>query len=171
MKLVTLVFIAAFTVAAAAQSSNHREEIPGLVLAPPGTNPETVNPQAGCPVVFTDVALKSNAHYMPVKQDAGSDNSLAFSYKNQSGKLIDSIEIRVVLNVKRSIYDLDATTITHDMTLTGETAETLPLNAIVYSLGPVTLQQVNYVGGKVWTPRATNTCSYQRTNTAEQIAK
>jgi len=171
MKLVTLVFIAAFTVAAVAQSNSRSEEILGLEVAPPGINPDQMNLQIGCPVAFTDVALKTQAHYMPVKQDAGPDNSLSFKYKNQSGKLIQSIEIRVVLNVKRSIYDLDAITITRDMTLTGDTAETLPLNVIVYSLGPVTLQQVNYVGGKVWTPKAINTCSYRRTNTAEQIAK
>jgi hypothetical protein len=171
MKLVTLVFIALCTIAAAAQSNNRSEEIPGLVLVPPGANPDQMNLQIGCPVVFTDVALKTQARYMPVKQDAGPDNSLAFKYKNQSGKQIQSIEIRVELKVKRSIYDLDTTTITRDMTLTGNTADTLPLNVIVYSLGPVTLQQVNYVGGKVWTPKATDTCSYRRTESAEQIAK
>ena len=170
MKLVILALIAAFAIPATAQSNSRNEEIPGLVVVPPGTNPGDTNLQIGCPVAFTDVALKNKARYMPIR-DGTPDNSLAFQYKNQSGKQIKSIEVRVELNVKRSIYDLDATTITRDMTLTGDTADILPLNLIVYSLGKITLQQVNYVGGKVWTPKPTNNCSYLRTNTLEGIAK
>jgi len=69
----------------------------------PGTNPDNMNLQIGCPVAFTKVALQRDAHYMPVKQNPASDSSLAFKYKNQSGKLIQSIEIRVELKVKKSV--------------------------------------------------------------------
>ena len=163
MKFVTLALIGLCAISAAAQSNTTRNAAESPI---PG-----INLQTGCPIVFTDVALKTQARYMPVRDEADPDNSLAFKYKNQSGKQIQSIEIRVELKVKRSIYDLDTTTITRDMTLTGDTADTLPVNAIVYSLGRVTLQQVNYEGGKVWTPKATNTCNYQKASTPEQIAK
>jgi len=171
MKLVTLALIAVCAVTAAAQSSTHTEEIPGLLTVPPGMSLDNMNLQIGCPVAFTEVALQHNARYMPVKQNTAWDSSLAFRYKNQSGKLIESIEIRVELKVKKSVYDLDATTITRDVTLTGDTSDTLPLNVIAYSVGRVTLAQVNYTGGKVWTPKARNTCNYESPNTSEQIGK
>jgi hypothetical protein len=166
MKLVTLALIAAFAATAAAQNSSRSEEIPAPLS--PG-----VNSQTGCPVNFTDVALKTNATFMLVKQDAEPNGSLTFQYKNQSGKQIQSISIRVDLAAKRSVYDLDAVTITRDMTLTRDSEETLPLpaNVFVYSLGRVTLEQVNFVGGTVWTPKATNTCSYEKAGSAEAIAK
>jgi hypothetical protein len=170
MKLVTLALIATFAVAAAAQSNNRSEEIPGLMKLPPGVNLSDANRQIGCPVAFTDVALRREARYMPVKQDATSDNSLAFKYKNQSGKLIDSIVIRVELTVKWSIYDLDAITITRYVTLTGTSEEVLPLkNLLMYGLGSVTLEQVTYVGGDVWTPGANRNCRYTNPNSSEEI--
>lgn len=166
MKLVTLAFITAFAITAAAQSNRQAAppETPDLTQAPPPSN------QQGCPVAFTDVSLQRQARFMPVKQDAAPDNSLAFKYKNQSGKLIESIEIRVELTVKRSIYDLDATTITRYVTLTGTSEDFLPLKSLLmYGIGSVTLEQVTYVGGDVWTPGTTKNCRYTNPNTSEKI--
>jgi hypothetical protein len=161
MKLVTLALIALATTVAVAQSNTI--EIPGVYYPP------SLNLQIGCPVAFTDVVLKRDARYMPVKQGSAPDSSLAFNYKNSSGKLIESISIRVELKVKRSIYDLDATTITRYMTLTGTSGEVLPLNLLTYGLGSVTLEQVTYVGGEVWTPGANKNCRYVGPASAEQI--
>jgi hypothetical protein len=161
MKLVTLVLVAlSATIAVAQSNENGKPEVfysPGLNL------------QIGCPIAFTDVVLKRDARYMPVKQDTAPDNSLAFKYKNSSGKVIDSISIRVELRVKRSIYDLDTTTITRYMTLTGTSGEVLPLNLLTYALGSVTLEQVTYLGGEVWTPDANKNCRYIGPTSAEEI--
>lgn len=169
MKLVTLALIAVCAVTAAAQSDQQAGPavtlVPGPISYPPG-----LNLQSGCPVAFTDVSLTRNAHYMPVKQGTTPDNSLTFKYKNDSGKQIESISIRVELNVKRSIYDLDATTITRNMTLTGTSGEVLPLKSLhTYGLGSVTLEQVSYVGGDVWTPGTNKNCRYTSPDSSEQI--
>ncbi len=161
MKLVTLALLALSTTAAIGQSGVNG-------------NPETFsssgsNLQVGCPVAFTDVVLKRDAKYMPVKQSAAPDNSLAFNYKNNSGKRIESISIRIELKVKKSIYDLDATTITRDMTLTGVSGEVLPLNLLTYGLGSVELEQVTYLGGEIWTSSANKNCRFFSPTTSEKI--
>lgn len=166
MKLVTLALLGLSAIAAAAQNNT----APPLIIPNNGqVTSLTKLLQTGCPVVFTNVALHRDARYMPVKQGDPPDNSLAFEYKNESGKLIESIWVRVELKVKRSIYDLDATTITRDMTLTANSEEVLPLDLITYGLGTVTLEQVTYSGGKVWTPGAKKNCRYVSENTSEQI--
>jgi hypothetical protein len=163
MKLVTLALIALSTTAAIAQSNLKKSPVIDLNLLP--------DAQAGCPVAFTEVSLTNPGHLMLVQQGTNHNNSLEFQYKNQSGKLIESIEIRVELKVKRSVYDLDATTITRDMTLTHDAEETLPLNLLVYSVGRVTLEQVNYIGGKVWIPKDRSVCNYEQLRGSEQIAR
>lgn len=54
-----------------------------------------------------------------------------------------------MLNVKPSIYDLDATTVMRDITLTGRSGEVLPLNLFAYGVVRVTLEQMNYADGTV----------------------
>jgi hypothetical protein len=176
MKLVTLALIVASAIGAAAQSNPTKNPgastIPGITALPPGPieNIGALNLQIGCPVTFTDVALKRDAHYMPIKQGEATDNSLDFRYKNQSGKQIESISVRVELKVKRNIYDLDAITITRYMTLTGNSGEVLPLKSLLtYGLGSVTLEQVSYVGGDVWTPSTNKNCRYKNPNSSEEI--
>lgn len=176
MKLVTLALIAAFAVGVAAQNNTAPKtpetHIPGITVMPPGpiVNIGDMNLQIGCPVVFTDVVLNRNARYLPVKQDSAPDSSLEFKYKNQSGKQIESIEVHVALKVKLNKYDLDATTVTRDMTLTGGSGEVLPLNVFAYGVVRVTLEQVNYVGGKTWTPD-NSMCNYQKLSGIQQAAK
>jgi hypothetical protein len=165
MKLLNFALVAASAISAAGQNNttNGPSEIPGLVVSPP-----SLNLQIGCPVAFTDVVLKRDARYMPVRQGAEPDSSLEFKYKNQTGKLIESIEIQVVLKIKRSIYDLDAITITRDMTLSGNPGEVVPLNLLAYGVSSVTLKQVNYVDGKHWMP-ANENCRYFDSHSVEEI--
>lgn len=171
MKLITLALIASCAIGAAAQSNTQQKvpeaHIPGMTVLPPGP---ILNVQTGCPVAFTSVDISQNARYMPVKQGAEASDSLEFSYKNQSGKQIKSIEVHVVLNVKPSIYDLDATAVTRDMTLTGHSGEVLALNLFAYGVVRVTLEQVNYTDGTVWTPNEIS-CHYEKLSGIEQIAK
>jgi hypothetical protein len=118
--------------------------------------------QAGCPVAFRDVSLESKAHLMPVQLGQPQDGSLSFQYKNQSGKTIQTIAVQVQLRVKKSVYDLDATTISLDMMLTGNNAaENLPLAVRAYGLESVTLKQVTYTDGSTWTAGTKDRCAYQ----------
>jgi hypothetical protein len=166
MKLVTLALAVLSTATAFAQSNVNT--VPGIdVTIVPGATS-----QAGCPVAFTDVALDTKAHFMPVRQDTAPAGSLKFQYKNQSGKEIQSISVRVELKVKKSVYDLDATTVTLNMTLTGKGAdETLPLTLRTYGLSRVTLEQVSFTDGTIWNASEKNTCSYNRMNSSELIEK
>lgn len=175
MKFVTLALIGLSAIAAVAQNNTTQKPpqspIPGIKVMPPGpiVNIADLNLQAGCPVAFTEVALKRDAHYMLVKQSEGSGNSLGFKYNNKSGKHIESMLIRVELTVKRSIYDLDATTITRYMTLTENSGQVLPLNLITYAVGLVSLEQVTYTDGDTWTPDNNKNCRFVNQSTTERI--
>jgi hypothetical protein len=169
MKLMTLALIGLSTISAVAQMNKQdgpaTGSIPDEIFYPP-----SLNLQIGCPVAFTDVSLKRNGRVMQVKQDTASENSLTFNYRNDSSKKIDSISIRVELKIKRGIYDLDATTIARDMTLTGKSGEVLPLkNLLMYGLNSVTLEQVAYVDGDVWTPGKNKNCRYVSPSSSEEI--
>jgi len=175
MKLVTLFLIAASAIGVTAQSNKQNKPapspIPGLTGMPPIPiqNIGDLNLQTGCPVAFTDVALKRDARYMPVNQGTAPESSLAFKYKNQSGKLIESISVRVDVKAKRNIYDLDAITSARDMTLTGESGEVLPLDMLAYGLVRVTLEQITYTGGDVWTPGKNKNCMFMNNGSNLQI--
>lgn len=169
MKLLTLASLLITATSAFAQSNAK------AVTAVDLEHLQKMSTQAGCPVVFTDVALHRKAHMMLVKQGTSSGDDLAFQYENKSGKEIQSISVSAELNVKKSVYDLDATTLTLNMTLTGhEAAETLPLSVLAYGLNRVTLEQVAYTDGTVWdagAKEAKTTCSYQNQHGSEQIGK
>ena len=128
--------------------------------------------QAGCPVAFTNVSLETRARLMPVQLGQPQDGSLFFEYKNQSGRKIQSIAVHVELRFKKSVYDLDATPITLDMMLTGtNTSEKLPLAVRAYGLTRVTLQQVTYADGTIWTQSQKPNCAYTPQSSAENIGK
>jgi hypothetical protein len=166
MKLVTLAIAFLSITPAFAQSNLKPTAADDLSITPGSTS------QAGCPVAFTDVSLETKAHFMPVRQDTAPDGNLRFQYKNQSGKEIQSISVRAELKVKKSVYDLDATTITLNMTLTGKSAEeTMPLTLRAYGLSRITLEQVSFTDGTIWNADIKNTCSYERMNGSEQIGK
>lgn len=80
--------------------------------------------------------------------------------------------MRVDLNRKKSVYDLDATPITINMILSGRSAEeVLPLAVRAYGLTRVSLARVAYTDGTAWNASSKNTCRYERINGAEQIGK
>jgi len=166
MRLVTLAVAFLSIAPAFAQSNLKPAPTTDLSITPGSTS------QAGCPVAFTDVSLETKAHFMPVRQDFAPDGNLRFQYKNQSGKEIQSISVRAELKVKKSVYDLDATTITLNMTLTGKSAEeTMPLALRAYGLSRITLEQVSFTDGTIWNANTKNACSYEHMNGSEQIGK
>jgi len=167
MKLVTLALVALCTASACAQSATQKAK-----TSAPAITTATRLGLEDCPVTFTHVALETRAHLMPVQQGAAPDGNLRFQYKNLSGKDIQSISVRAELKVKMSVYDLDATTMNLDMTLTGNGAdETLPVALRAYGLTRVTLEQVFFKDGTIWNPGAKNSCSYEQIKGAEQIGK
>jgi hypothetical protein len=175
MKRIALVCLFVITAFAFAQNNSQKNAatVPGEAFkyVPPGM-PSELNPQAGCPVIFTDVALKTNAHFMRVRQGAPPDRSVDFQYKNQSGKLIAAISVRADLKVKKSVYDLDTTTVTLNMALSGTGAEEiLPLTMLAYGLDRVTLEQVSYIDGTIWTADTKRACSYQSPSSSLMIGK
>ncbi|HVW76020.1 MAG TPA: hypothetical protein VHB45_00300 [Alloacidobacterium sp.] len=128
--------------------------------------------QAGCPVAFTNVSLENPARLMPVNQyDVANNSSLSFQYRNQSRKQILSIDVQIELRVKRSIYDLDTTSILMNQTLTGRETGKLPLTTHAYSLGRVTLQKVSYVDGTIWTANEQSPCRYEASGGAQEIGE
>ncbi|HEX3435206.1 MAG TPA: hypothetical protein VHT24_00445 [Pseudacidobacterium sp.] len=129
------------------------------------------NPQSSCPVVFTNVALKSHATYLPVQTGASSSGNLGFDYKNLSGKEIQSIAMNVELTTKKSLYALDATPVTIKMLLTGNSIEAaLPQVGYVYGIGSVTLEGVAYTDGTTWNA-GKQVCQYNNPGGPEQIVK
>lgn len=164
MKLAAFALITFSSIAALAQTTAAAPSIEVLQ--------GSITSRAGCPVAFTNVALETKARLMPVQLGQPQDGSLSFSYENQSGKQIQSIAVRVELRVKKSVYDLDATPIALDMMLTGKSAqEKLPLAVRAYGFTRVTLQQVTYSDGTIWTPGDKLHCGYYNMNTAEKIGK
>lgn len=141
----------------------------------PGMQPSRISsPQQDCPVRFTKVSLRNQAHIMLIRPNGAPGGDLAFQYQNQSGKTIQSMIVRVSLKVKRNVYALDTTDIQLEMMLTGKgLEETLPLDAreYVYAVHGLTLERVSYADGSIWTASAQNTCRYEGAAGAEEIGK
>lgn len=184
MKLVTLALLAFFVVLeqTGAQSTALAPQTPGIPQRSGQTEQMEIsarnlvdrlqNGQSGCPVVFTNVALKRNTHYLPVTQPISSGGNLDFQYKNITGKQIQSISIQVEVRAKKSLYDLDAAAITADMVLTGNSTEVaLPPLGFVYGIDHLTLERVRYTDGTVWDTPQKSACHYGLPGGAEQIGK
>lgn len=165
MKLVTL-FLASTLVPAAALAQTAAQHTFSTDLE------HTSQSQVGCPVAFTSVSLENKVHMMLVNQyDPASNSSLSFQYKNRSNKQIQSVAVQVELRIKRSIYDLDTNTLMINLTLTGNETSKLPLTTRAYGLGRVTLQQVTYTDGTIWTASEKSPCQYEAFSGAQQIGK
>jgi hypothetical protein len=143
--------------------------------------PTTPESQAGCPVVLTSVHLNWPATYLPVAAaEPGTEPNLALGFRNASGKAIRSVSLNAYFVAKRSIYDLDATTFKVDLAFSAEAAENaaeqlreirLPEKMHAYGLTRVSLEQVTFADGSLWTAAGRNNCSLNAQGTAERIAK
>jgi hypothetical protein len=121
-----------------------------------------------CPVVLTSANLTPHLLLLRAGGDAGKDGGLDLEFRNASGKSIFSMELAVQILAKKSIYDLAATRIHLDLTAYGarsadETFAQLRHLALPEGMNPsivesVTLKQVFYEDGTVWTAKNDSFC-------------
>jgi len=138
--------------------------------------------QAGCPVTLTSARLNWPASYLPVtRAEKVTEPNLALGFQNSSGKAIRLVTITARLLGKHDIYQLDADAF--DLRLTfpgvdaaGKAAEQLreirvPATMHAYGVTRVSLEQVLFDDGSLWTAVTHNHCSLDVQGSAERVAK
>jgi hypothetical protein len=133
--------------------------------------------QAGCPVMLTSASLASKAHTQLTSGGMATDSDtggIDLRFRNMSGKQIESLHVTARVKVKQSVYDLDATTLELHFTISGtgvvdrssELLRSIPMQATLFGVGQVTLEQVSYADGSVWIAGHHDVC---RTNGASGL--
>ncbi|MBT9331064.1 hypothetical protein [Paracidobacterium acidisoli] len=128
--------------------------------------------EAECPVELTAVSPAAQAH-LQLTSPVQSEGGIELSFRNQSGKEIRSMEVGAELKVKRNVYDLDAATVKLDLTVSGtgvvdpanNLMRSLPVDAALFGVGTVTLEEVTFADGSVWTPAGRVACSVRGNGT------
>ncbi|HEX4008152.1 MAG TPA: hypothetical protein VHX60_18405 [Acidobacteriaceae bacterium] len=137
--------------------------------------------QAGCPLLLESASVASPGNYLPITARDRQDAMLDLHFRNQSGKAIASVSVTARVNVKTNVYALDAHSLQLRMNFGGtrnvdrdepQQIETgLPHHAYLFGVAQVTLDQVTYADGSVWSaPAGSNVCRTSGGFT-EQIAK
>jgi hypothetical protein len=121
-----------------------------------------------CPVVLTSANLTPHLMLLRAEGDSSRDGGLDLEFRNASGKSIDSMEFSVQILARKSIYDLAATRIHLDLAAYGarsadETFAQLRHLSLPEGMNPsivesVTLKQVFYEDGTVWTAKNDSFC-------------
>jgi len=126
--------------------------------------------QATCPVELTSAWL--TPHMMLLNSASpSSGNGVDLEFRNASGKEIRSMELSATILVKKSIYDLkylpaiqlDLTaygTSSVDETFTQLRHLSLPTGIHPALVQDLTLQQVTFADGSVWTGRGDQHCGF-----------
>ena len=126
--------------------------------------------QAGCPLYLESASVAPEAGYLPVTAQNRQDGALDLHFRNQSGKAIASAAITARVNVKTNVYALDAHPLELHLTLPGtedldkalDQMEhiVLPQHMYLFGVARVTLDQVTFADGSVWTAPAnhSNSC-------------
>lgn len=124
--------------------------------------------QESCPVVLTSAWLSPRLQLLR-SDDASSGNGIDLQFRNASGKEIRSIELSATILVKQSIYDLGYLPPMH-LYLTAYGTRTIDSAfaqlrhlALPGGIHPalvkgVTLEQVTFSEGSVWTPSNSDQC-------------
>jgi hypothetical protein len=144
--------------------------------------PQSSPDQTGCPVVLTQAHLNWPATYLPVTAaEKGSEPNLALGFQNSSGKAIRSASITAGFIGKASKYQLDASAFELHLTFSGaesldKTAEQLreirlPEKTVAYGVTRVSLDQVTFDNGTVWSAIGHSNCALNVAGSAERIAK
>ncbi len=126
--------------------------------------------QAACPLYLESASVAPSAGYLPVDAQAKGDGALELRFRNQSGKRIVSAAITAHLNVKTDIYALDAHPLELHLAFARVTDENkaldqltriaLPEHVYLFGVVRVTLDQVTFTDGSVWTASPThNSCA------------
>jgi hypothetical protein len=128
--------------------------------------------QTGCPLYMESASVAPAGGYLPVTAQSRQDGALDLHFRNQSGRAIASASITARVNVKTNVYALDAHPLelrlmlsgTQDLDKTLDQIQhiVLPKHVYLFGVARVTLDQVSYADGSVWTaPISNNVC---RTN-------
>ncbi|MGA8531091.1 MAG: hypothetical protein WB622_15345 [Acidobacteriaceae bacterium] len=138
--------------------------------------------QSGCPVVLTQAHLNWPATFMPVTAaEKVTEPNLALGFQNSSGKPIQSVGITARFLGKTSKYQLDASAFELHLTFSGtdsadKTAEQLrelrlPEKMYAYGVTRISLDQVTFGDGTVWTAIGHSNCVLNVTGSTERITK
>jgi hypothetical protein len=124
--------------------------------------------ERNCPVVLTSASITPYLRLLRTGADPGKAGGLDLEFRNASGKSIDSMEFSVEILAKQSKYDLAASRIHLDLTAYGgrsvdDTFAQLRHLALPEGTHPslvesVTLKQVFYEDGTVWTAKDDSAC-------------
>lgn len=125
--------------------------------------------QPSCPLMLTSAAVAPPAGVLPVAARTRGDGVLALHFRNQSGKAIQSAAITARLRVKTNVYALDATPLEMRLAFSGGsdpdkavdqlTHIPLPSHVYLFGVARVTLDQVTFADGSVWSARGSNSCA------------
>jgi hypothetical protein len=126
--------------------------------------------QAGCPLFLQSASVAPTAGLLPVGMRTSGDGALNLHFRNQSGKAIQSASITAHLRIKTNVYALDAHPVDLRLSLNGTdelnkavdqlTRITLPDHVYLFGVATVSLDQVTFDDGSVWTAKAgANACA------------
>jgi len=124
--------------------------------------------QANCPVVLTSAWLAPRLQLLR-STDTSGGNGIDLEFRNASGKEIRSMELSANILVKKSIYDLNyLPSVRLHLTATGiQTIDSafaqlrrlsLPSEMHPSLVEGVTLEQVTFEDGSVWSPKNDQYC-------------
>jgi len=123
--------------------------------------------QVGCPVELTSASILPKGRLLPVKNSGSGYGDLQLGFRNVSGKQIRSISVVAELKIKRSVYDLDSTTVDVKFALPGlfssdkdsTISRTMALTVGAFGFDRVRLEQVEYADGTTWSVNRLVSCS------------
>jgi hypothetical protein len=134
--------------------------------------------QTGCPVELTSAKLNWPASYLPVTSAENvTQPNLALGFKNSSGKPIRAVTITARFLGKQNVYQLDASAIDLRLTFSGVDATDhlreirVPAKMYAYGVTRVSLEQVLFADGSLWTPFGHGSCSLDVHGSAERVAR
>jgi hypothetical protein len=117
-----------------------------------------------CPVDLVSATIDTPARYLPVTTPEADSGSLDLTFRNASDRRIESAALKVQVKAKKSIYDLDAYTLTTHLEISGidvtsgQLSRRLPLPVPAFGVAQVVLERVTYAAGSTWSPKAGNGC-------------
>jgi hypothetical protein len=140
--------------------------------------------RAGCPLTLTSAQLNWPPSYLPVTTaQKVTQPSLALGFRNSSGKAIRSVGVTARFLGKTSVYQLDASSVDVRISFAGadgakRAAEQLrqlqfqvPDKTHLYGVTRVSLAQVLFADGTLWTPFGHGDCSLEVGGTAERVVQ
>jgi hypothetical protein len=118
-----------------------------------------------CPVDLISATIDTPARYLPVTKHNADSGSLDLAFRNAANKKIKSASLEVQVKAKKSIYDLDAYTLTTHLEISGidvtssELSRRLPLPVPAFGVARVILEGVTYADGSTWSRQPGSGCS------------